>query len=237
MNRIPIGGRRAAMWACALVTAGGFAAAGAADRSVIDDMHGHYDAIVKVQSAIIRGDLQATREPARYLAEHPTPAALPAQWQPQVDAMRTAARAVLNAGDLMQAATATSLIGKACGDCHIANDVMIEFKSVEQPRDDLDRASHMQRHQWAADRMWEGIIGPSEPAWGTGIDILLEAPLTPQELQSQPDDGTRQMARRVHQLAANGMMATDATEKSEIYAEFLSNCAGCHQSLGQGPKR
>jgi hypothetical protein len=76
-------------------------------------------------------------------------------------------------------------------------------------------------------------VGPSEPAWARGIDALLEAPLTPHELKGGGDqpEKVRNMAKRIHQLAGNGMMATDGAEKAGIYAEFLANCANCHTAL------
>jgi hypothetical protein len=62
---------------------------------------------------------------------------------------------------------------------------------------------------------------------------MLEAPLTPHELKGGGDqpEKIRNMAKRVHQLAGNGMMATDGNEKAEIYGEFLANCANCHTAL------
>lgn len=229
-------GRWAASGLCAIVAAGTLVAAGAQEPTLVEHMHEHYGAVVKVQSAIIRGDLEAIREPAEWLAEHPVPAAMPAQWETHVEPMRAAARSALKATDFSSAATAASLMGTACGGCHIANNVSVEFAMADDPAYASDSISHMLRHQWAADRMWEGIVGPSEPAWGQGIDVLLEAPLTAEELDSQQDE-TRQMARRIHQLAANGMMAVDASEKAEIYAEFLANCAACHTALDKGPGR
>jgi mono/diheme cytochrome c family protein len=225
--------------AMCLVAVGGAVLADSRDGALAAHMHEHWERISEIQAALIRGDLDAVREPARYLAEHPTPASLPGQWEEHVSAMREAAKAVTRAQDFSAAASGTALMGAACGDCHTAVAVDVEFEPGDPPDYGADAKSHMIRHQWAADRMWEGIIGPSEPAWASGIDALLEAPLTVQELHGEnagPDRVT-QMARRIHQLAGNGMMATGGQEKAQIYGEFLANCADCHTAVGYGPGR
>lgn len=218
--------------ACALLL---FAAtlASAQQQTLVEHMHEHYDAVVRIQTAVIAGSLEATREPARWLVEHPAPEGIPAEWQIHVEAMRDAARAALDARDLTAAANATSRLGAACGSCHEANNIAVEFESVDSPSDDDDSRSHMQRHQWAADRMWEGLIGPSGWAWSRGGNLLFESPLRHESL----DDERQTMARRIHQLAANATAVTSLDEKAEIYGEFLANCAACHTAMNQGPKR
>ena len=49
-------------------------------------------------------------------------------------------------------------------------------------------------------------------------------------------DDLDRMARRVHELAAHGMVEQDPGRRADIYAEFLSTCAACHTRLGQGPR-
>lgn len=43
----------------------GVAALAGAQESILDHMHDHYDSVVRIQSAIIAGSLETTREPAR----------------------------------------------------------------------------------------------------------------------------------------------------------------------------
>lgn len=223
---------------CSILAICAATAVSARDDSVLDHMHDHYDAVIKIQSAVIAGFLEDTREPARWLLEHDAPAGLPESWEMHVEEMRSAARATLEAQDLESAASATASLGLACGGCHVANDVSVEFKETGRPSDKEKSRPHMQRHQWAADRMWEGLIGPSDRWWSRGANLLFEAPLKPTDLGDETgDDVTLVMARRIHQLAANATAVTDINEKAEIYAEFLANCAVCHQALDEGPGR
>ena len=208
----------------------------AQDASVVEHMHDHYDAVQKIQAAVIAGSLEGTREPARWLVEHEAPTALPANWEEHVDAMRAAARDTLNAQDVATAAGATSRLSAACGSCHTSNNVSVEFEEAKRPSDKEKARPHMQRHQWAADRMWEGLIGPSDVSWRRGATLLFESPMNPQALGGEAgDEALLGMARRIHQLAGNATIVSDPMEKADIYAEFLANCASCHVSLGDGP--
>lgn len=221
-----------ATWAIGAATV-----ASAQEASVLEHMHDHHDAVIKIQRAVIAGSLEDTREPARWLIEHDSPVGLPARWEEHVDAMRTAARDTLDAQDVTSAAGATSRLGVACGGCHIANNVTVEFKDVKKPSDKGKAGPHMQRHQWAADRMWEGLIGPSSASWRRGANLLFEAPMNPEALGGAAgDDALLGMARRIHQLAGNATVVSEPVEKAEIYAEFLANCATCHVSLEEGPR-
>lgn len=220
--------------ACAVLAVG--AVAGARGDTVLDHMHDHYDAVVEIQRAVIAGSLDDTREPAQWLVEHEAPAGLPDSFEAHVEAMRTAARDALGAQDLISAASAASHLGLACGGCHVANDVSVEFKERRQPSDNEKARAHMQRHQWAADRMWEGLIGPSDLSWSRGANLLFESPLHPKALGAEAsDDATLTMARRIHQLAANATTVSEPADRAEIYAEFLANCAACHTELEDGP--
>ena len=209
------------------------AALSASSQDVSGHMKAQYDKIVKIQGAVIAGSLDATREPAQWLAEAPSPAGLPEGSETYMDAMRAAARAVLDADDMTGAASATAELGMACGSCHEANGSPVEFEMPDRPTDKEKAGPHMERHQWAADRMWEGLIGPSPTAWSRGGNILFESPLRGKDIGD--DEATTLMARRVHQLAANATTVSDLEDKAEIYGEFLGNCAACHQTLGIKP--
>lgn len=215
---------------------GSISMVGAQDKALLDQMHSNYDAALAIKSAIIAGSLEGARGPAQQLAGQSRPADLLDQWADYDDAMKAAARDVAAATDLLAAAEATSRLGLACGDCHVANEVTIEFDSVDRPSDKERARPHMERHQWAADRMWEGLIGPSAVAWRRGGNLLFESPLHPEDMGAEDgDEAIITMSRRIHQLAGNATVVSEPAEKGEIYAEFLANCAACHTELSEGP--
>jgi hypothetical protein len=129
-------------------------------------------------------------------------------------------------------------MAKTCGNCHLVNDVRLAFGYDRRPREDLDDVvTHMQRHQWAADRLWEGLIGPSDAAWNRGTDMLMDAPLRPTEVANATalNGNLSKIVRRIHALGGIGTETRTPDARSELYAEILGLCASCHTLLGGGP--
>ena len=209
------------------------------DRSAIaDHMHGHLVQISMIKSAIVAGKLEDVREPATWLADHETATGLPAEFESYVIQMRSYARYVIEAQDLVSAAESVSEMAKTCGNCHLVNGVNLQFGYDRRPREDIeDVVTHMQRHQWATDRLWDGLIGPSDTAWNRGADMLIDAPLLPSDVTAAMDDVAEisRIARRIHALGGIGTETKTPGARSELYAEVLGLCARCHTLLGRGP--
>jgi hypothetical protein len=209
------------------------------DRSTIaDHMHGHLIQISMIKSAIVAGKLEDVDGPARWLADHETATGLPVEFESYVMQMKSYARQVIDAQDLASAAGSVSNMAKTCGNCHLVNDVNLEFGYDRKPREDVeDVVTHMQRHQWAMDRLWEGLIGPSDTAWNRGADMLIDAPLLPSDVTTATDKVVEigKIARRIHALGGIGTETTTPDARSELYAEVLRLCAGCHTLLSRGP--
>jgi cytochrome c553 len=91
-------------------------------------------------------------------------------------------------------------------------------------------------HLWGADRMWEGLIVPSDVSWNNGVAKLAGDPLQPESLSDHAEyaDDLQAQALRVHELAAQGREAAGQEERALIYGEFIATCAECHQMLGIG---
>lgn len=209
---------------------------GAAESDTVKHMHAHLDAMKSIEAGIIAGKLDATREPATWLLEHEEPAGLPPAGSEFVAAVRGAASDLLAADSLESAAEAASQMGLACGACHTASNVTVKFDDVDRPSDKEKTKPHMQRHQWAADRMWEGLIGPDSLAFSRGANLLFESPVKPDVLAKHGGgDAAIGMSRRIHQLAANATTVSEPQEHAEIYAEFIANCGACHAELTKGP--
>ena len=120
-----------------------------------------------LEKATIHGDLDSARQAATWLAEHATPAPLPAGTQPLVDRLAKAASTLSQATDVAGAVTATASLVAACGSCHEAANTSPAFPRAAPPA--LGSiAGHMVRHQDAADWLLEGLIVPSQAAWTAG---------------------------------------------------------------------
>lgn len=210
------------------------------ETDVATEMHEYLDRISTIKSMIIQGNLDGARESAMWLADHEAVAGMPANFVQYEGVLRQYARDISNATDLKSAAITISGMARTCGDCHLANDVKLEFGYDQVPAEWSDTVSHMQRHQWAVDRLWDGLIGPSENAWNRGLNMLVDVPLHPDDVTDEdlPEADTaalERITRRVHDLASVGTIATTPMARSEVYGEMLGLCSECHTRLGRGP--
>jgi cytochrome c553 len=153
-----------------------------------------------------------------------------------LDAMKAASAQTAGANDLKDAGRDVWLVARTCGDCHA------KFGRpgivIEQPGAPGSGArASMQRHQWAAERLWDGLVVPSDDAWNSGALALAEAPLAPEELTpgKSPVPRVRELAQTVHNLALKAASAERVDARADLYGEVLATCAECHQWLGGGP--
>lgn len=201
---------------------------------ITEHMHEHLDHVNAIKAAVIAGNLEAVREPANWLANHEEPAWLPSVEEMQYYAARTAA-----AEDLVDAASALSEIARTCGECHEASGVEVTMGYSEPPaRDAQGLTTQMQRHLWAADRMWAALIGPSDTAWKQGAEVLADVRLTVSDITTD-DAQEAQILDLTQRAQAVGVLARQSTSvelRSGLLGEFLSLCATCHSLTGGGPK-
>ena len=213
--------------------------------AIAEHMHSHLDQISLIKNAVIAGDLDAIRKPAVWLATHEIPKGLTGAWLPYVQEMRRYASRAAAAEDLVAAAGAISEIARTCGDCHRASGFSIAFGMDERPpADQQSLMTQMQRHLWAADRMWEGLIGPSDGAWNRGADILSEVNLVTSDIVGAGTKGASalenqaeisELLGRARDMGEMGGQATSVELRSGLYGQFLSSCASCHKLTGGGP--
>jgi mono/diheme cytochrome c family protein len=209
------------------------------ESAAADHMHEHLTQISTIKAFVIMGALDSTREPANWLATHDTMENLPTSYEPFVEFMRSSARQVENAANLQEAGAAVSLMAQNCGNCHVASNLNVEFGYDDLPAGWSDNETHMQRHQWAVDRMWEGLIGPSDAAWYRGTSMLAEEPLhaadVSDNITAEEAAALEKIAASVHELGERGADTEGLTNRSRIYGQILGLCADCHTRIGQGP--
>lgn len=221
------------------------AACGSADdretqqqESFTEHMHGHLVHVRAIKASVIGGDLDATREHAVWLSEHDEPPGMPEAWSPYVKEMRQYAATAAAARNLETVAIAISEIARTCGECHRANGANLQFDADRRPPADAqDLTTQMRRHLWAADRMWEGLLRPSDEAWISGTDILADVHLTAALIGGEPAARARvgDLVQQARALGEQGGRTGPGPERSVLYGKFLSLCADCHTLTGGGP--
>lgn len=212
-------------------------AGGGSERT--SHMQEHFQRVVRIQEAIVQADLDATRGPATWIAEHQRADDLPAQSVTLVSAMRARARDVAAAPDLAAAADATARMGRTCGACHAAFDGGPNVTVGDPPPVQEGITGRMRLHVWGADRLWEALIGPSEEAWGAGVGALQEAAMVPADLSTagEPSAMVSALAREVRALTGEAARTGDWDDRTEIYGQLLAACGRCHELVGRGGGR
>jgi mono/diheme cytochrome c family protein len=198
-------------------------------------MHENLARVTAMQEAVIRGDIEAASEPARWIADHLETAGLPQGQEAVLADLKKSAAVVAEAKDFKNAATATAMVISYCGTCHTAAKVSPAIAEAPKPAAAGPLTAHMVEHQWATTLMYEGLVMPSEERWQKGLGAMASAPLAEKDL---PKDGklTKQVAaleKKVHEMAAKAKIAMDLGTKVAFYGEYMAGCAGCHGLHGK----
>lgn len=182
-----------------------------------------------IREAVIAGELDDTRAPARWLVEQSLP--VPDDWRPHVAAMQAAAREVLDASDIKTAAAATGRLARQCGACHRSVGARHDMSFPPAPPPGTDPKHAMQLHQWAAERLYQGLISNNDDAWSAGASALANAPLHIEEITADVElpEELHGLAGAVHQLGTRAGAATDPDARAQLYGELVASCATCHK--------
>jgi len=189
-----------------------------AGKTVPEHMSAHFARALRIKDAVITGQLDKVREPAKWLAEHGAPKGIPDEWIPFVTELRQISAGVDEAKTLADVADFLSRAGVVCARCHRENKAKIEI--AESPQPDADDAP-MQIHAWATDRLWEGLTLPSSSHWQRGSDALVGSPLL---------QGDEKAFTALKDAAAKAPKAEADLDRGAVFAQLIATCAACHQA-------
>jgi cytochrome c553 len=189
----------------------------------------HFGRAKMVHTSVMYGDLALARDAARGLASGPEPGGLPPGSEPFILELREAAASAAMAQDFAGAALAAGWMARTCGECHQAQHVELKPGVSSRPEGPRELTAHMQRYRWAVDRMWEGVIGPSEASWAAALAVLESEPPDVTELVDRGVGYAAALAQRVPELAREGRSAGDVSPRSEVFGQLLAACADCHE--------
>jgi hypothetical protein len=205
-------------------------------EAVPSHMMSHFNSAVRIRDAVVSGDVGATRSPARWLATHqfeaeeyPAPEAREA-----LEKLRDESRSITNQREIPELAGSVARLGAACGSCHTAMKAGPHLSVPAAPPTPAAGATpeeHMNRHAWASERLWEGLVGPSEGSWIVGAAVL-----TGPALDFGPPGSASQrvldLQAKVARLAASARETRGLQDRARVYGQLLETCAECHEILG-----
>lgn len=185
-------------------------------------MNDHYVDALRLEMAIIGGDLEGAQRQGGVLSQMTLPPELmvvPAA-QVHLDAVRAAGQRAATAVDLASSAAALGDLAHACGQCHTATgggprDVV--------PPPDLSEGM-MSLHLHGAYWMGFGLFAPNDAAWQSGIDAftLSKTASSTNPLQASPE--------RLRELTGAARAASPETRPG-LWAQLLVTCSECHGPL------
>lgn len=224
---------RAGVVPTALLLLGACALFGRSESTLPAHMFAHGAQAGQLQTAMLRGDLDGAREPARWLAEHEEHPELPQGVLSPAEDMRAFARSVVRTASVEHASRCVAEVGLACGRCHSAVGAGPLVDQDGMPTTGEEPAQHMMRHLWAADHMWDGLVAPSDRSWVLGATALSEDPLFT-DPTGYADPAVRKLAREVHALGVTARN-TPVERRAGIYGRLVFACAECHSLMGATP--
>jgi hypothetical protein len=194
------------------------------ERTSRGQMLGHYGDTTAMQRALIAGKL----------AEYQTAAAAVArdEWSPRpggdqagfAERARAAATAAQAAPSLVAAAAALGALGNVCASCHLASGAPEVPIAPEEPSEVTN--PRMLAHAIASERLWAGLILPSDASWVSGMRLLAQVPAI-----DQPSAEVSAAVRLLSELARRGENA-EPDQRGQIFGDVLLTCSGCHERLG-----
>jgi len=183
-------------------------------------MERHFDDLRTIERLLVAGKLDEATTLAHLLTRSASDPAL-AVWKDEAERVAVAASTVEHASTLDQALRREPTIAAACAACHERTHAQPTFTTHPPPPDRPTAEARMARHQWAVDRLWEGVIGADDLRWNAGLEILATTPLP----EMHPKE-----AAHLQQLAQAALTKPSPTsgDRAAAYGDMLATCAACH---------
>lgn len=200
------------------------------DGGLQEHMQGHFESIRAIERAIVFGEVETANREAAKLASHQDAQEI-ANYSEELNAVRETAETLANEKRLEALAVGAATLASQCGSCHLITNSITSFEWIEAPSGgETNTQQQMQRHRWAMDRLWEGLVGPSEHSWNAGASALAADP-TPAEMLSlqgiSAEDASAKLAL-LQSLATKAQGLETPSDRANVYGELLTTCSGCH---------
>jgi hypothetical protein len=195
-------------------------------------MRRYVDDLREVERQLVAGNLAAARVRAHLLGM-PTPDRGLEPWTSDSAQLSEAARDLAASPGVDEACRRAARVALACASCHARTTQLVLYGAPPAlPVEDGTARTRMARHQWAVDRLWEGMVAGSLRPWRLGLDVLA---VTPLPFSDRP--GAPRFAQRLHDLAREALIDLESGSetlpgRAHAYGEMLVTCAACHALPG-----
>ena len=182
-----------------------------------------------VEHALVRGQLMEAKVSASAIANAPVDRELD-DWTRKSTHVRELARDVATAKSADDGLHRLPAVAAACAECHVATGAWPTLaRAPHVPQDGAGTVIRMARHQWAVDRMWDGMIGGSEESWRAGLDVLAATP-PPYSIADADKVALGAELQRLATTALQHRYIDSLDERAQLYGQLLVTCAACHET-------
>ncbi len=173
-------------------------------------MQRHFGDLRDIERMLLAGRLDDARARAFLLTKTETDRGLDV-FDQQSLAVSRAAAALVAAPSIPDACRLEARVAGACAGCHV-----YVPKVLPLPAMPAAPAASMARHEWAADRLWEGVVLADARRWRAGLEVFAST-----------------STGRLQELSLGAIGALEAhqdtiTTRATTYGELLVACANCH---------
>jgi hypothetical protein len=195
-------------------------------------MKAHFVRALKLQDAILAGNLPEAKAQGQWLATHEA-GDIPAGWRPHLVNFQAQAKVVADAASADDAAAAFAHIAASCGECHEANHAKPRLGSSPVFKKIGNVKEHMTAQLMAMDKLWDGLVVPSDVAWREGAALLADVAVTHKTIAKEgldKADSATVLVETLHQLSATAGKAAKE-DRPQAYANLLTTCVACHAAV------
>jgi hypothetical protein len=197
-------------------------------------MEAHYGVAILAHDALVQGELETFRSKLAVVSGQALPPGSPDAWLPLQERLREAARRAAQARDLDAAANGIAGVVLACGTCHSALATGPVYPAPAPADGESALQNAMLDHQWATERLWEGVTGPWDNAWERGADALATLELFGAGNATLKYSGElRRREQELRKLGEQARATTDLDERAALYGHLIATCGKCHQLIGE----
>jgi len=194
-------------------------------------MEEHYTAAILGHDALIQGDLKMLRSQLSRIAKQELPPSAPQSWKPHHSKLHKAASNADKISDLETAASVIADIAEACGSCHAALKAKYMYYWPSPPDEDEKHKTTMHTHQWATERLWEGVTAPFKPAWDRGASALAEVQIFGGD-NEKVKSSLRKLETDLREIGRTANTTAGLHKQAKVYGQLLTTCAQCHKEAG-----
>lgn len=207
-----------------------------ATPDIAADVHSHMKAhfvhALHLRDAVLAGDLGTAKAEGHWLRSHDQ-GFVPASWKTHLGPFQDAARVAEGADTVEVAAAAVGQIAEGCGGCHVALHARPALGSAPFVRKAPSVKAHMAAHIAALDKLWNGLIMPSDEAWKDGAALLAKL-VVPQNVLAkahvEPAGSVKMLAETLRQLSRTALTTVPA-DRAIAFSDLLTTCVGCHTTV------